>query len=529
MFDTTTKTITVFPLGPDDEVPAQDRRFEERVKDATDAERLEFADFIGLQFGPASALDSLQRLLARTTDAAIAAAACVRAGTLRERMGQFERAAGAYAQALALAPSDPSTLYFAHNNLAFSLNRLGRHAEAAAEARAAIEADPARFHAHENLGVALEGQGAVEDAARAYADSVRREKRDRRALRRLRRLLARRPGLRAGDPSWLEGTGVDEHAVPAATARVVERLLGSIRVGDSIGGTGGLQVFGLTWDAGPGGPYRTLDEALPLEGFRVTEVSDHGTVPELRLVNRSGVRVLLVSGEQLVGEKQNRVLNASLLVEDGVEMPVPVSCVEQGRWGRRGAAMGHGFGSSGTSAHSKLRGMMSMKTAGFYKDFGSPRSDQGEVWGEVSRKLHSLRAVSASVALEEAYVAEKGKLDAVGSDLTPGAGWAGALFAYGGKIRGLDLFDRPETLTRLWPKLVRSYAIDALEEAGGGEVPRADAEAWLARAASPAMEGFASPGLGTDVRFETGDVVGAMLLVDDHPYHLEAFAAFEEE
>ena len=44
--------------------------------------------------------------------------------------------------------------------------------------------------------------------------------------------------------------------------------------------------------------------------------------------------VLLYDGEELVGAKQNRILNVSVLVGAGAKMPIPVSCVEQGRWAR---------------------------------------------------------------------------------------------------------------------------------------------------------------------------------------------------
>jgi hypothetical protein len=42
---------------------------------------------------------------------------------------------------------------------------------------------------------------------------------------------------------------------------------------------------------------------------------------------------------------------------------------------------------------------------------------------------------------------------------------AGLVFAIDGRAVGLDLFDYPHTLRRLFPKLLRSYALDALETA----------------------------------------------------------------
>jgi hypothetical protein len=42
--------------------------------------------------------------------------------------------------------------------------------------------------------------------------------------------------------------------------------------------------------------------------------------------------VLILDGEELVGAKQNRIVNTTILVAAGAEIVIPVSCVEQGRW-----------------------------------------------------------------------------------------------------------------------------------------------------------------------------------------------------
>jgi hypothetical protein len=61
-------------------------------------------------------------------------------------------------------------------------------------------------------------------------------------------------------------------------------------------------------------PYLTLDEALEQHLARVTELTESGVVPELRFDNLSDQRILLLDGEELVGAKQNRVLNITILV-----------------------------------------------------------------------------------------------------------------------------------------------------------------------------------------------------------------------
>ena len=63
--------------------------------------------------------------------------------------------------------------------------------------------------------------------------------------------------------------------------------------------------------------YLTLDAALDAGTAHVTEVSEGGDVPELHFLNERDISVLLLDGEELVGAKQNRVLNLSILALTG--------------------------------------------------------------------------------------------------------------------------------------------------------------------------------------------------------------------
>ena len=169
---------------------------------------------------------------------------------------------------------------------------------------------------------------------------------------------------------------------------------------------GALQVFGLRWTAGPELPYITLDEALETGKLEVTEVSQAGSVPTLTVANASDTLVFLMAGEQLIGAKQNRVLNASIMVPAKTRLPVPVSCVERGRWGYRSPT----FWSKGSSSHGKLRAAMSRSSSAAYKMCGRPQADQSEVWRMVDHKLMDMGSFSDSDALEQAYDDHRSRL-----------------------------------------------------------------------------------------------------------------------
>lgn len=289
---------------------------------------------------------------------------------------------------------------------------------------------------------------------------------------------------------------------------------------------GNLQIFGLHWANPNGLPYATLDEALAAGNLDITEVSEGGQVPHLKVTNKADTLVFLMSGEQLVGAKQNRILNASIMVPAQTELPIPVSCVEARRWQYRSPK----FGSSGSSSHRRLRHLMAKQVLHSYRQTGKPSSRQAEVWEEVDRKLKVMKSVSPTAALDQAYEDHEKTLDEFLQKLQAPATCHGVVFAIGGRIAGMDLFDKPATLVKLWPKLVRGYAIDAVEEVGKETVPVSleTVKQWLGLVDQAQTESFKSPGLGQDIRLEGKDLVGASLVVEENPIHVELYPNEED-
>jgi hypothetical protein len=310
--------------------------------------------------------------------------------------------------------------------------------------------------------------------------------------------------------------------------RPITELLGQARV-LSEQSARGLQVFGIHWVLPRGPDYLVLDEALGAKVLEVTEISQGGSVPLLKVTNHGATPVFLMAGEQLIGAKQNRVLSVSLLVPGKQDSTIPVSCVEAGRWTYHSPK----FTSKGNMSHGKLRKMMSQHAEESYRAAAMPFSKQGEVWGEVARKLKAVQTVSHTAALDQAYVDHQRELEQAVHDLKPAKYCAGAAFAVGGRIAAADIFDRPATLCKLWPKLIRAYALDALEyhstraagfnPAGCAITPEA-VQAWLSLAASARTTAFKSPALGEDIRFSGNAMHGAALWVDNRPIHVELFA-----
>ena len=58
------------------------------------------------------------------------------------------------------------------------------------------------------------------------------------------------------------------------------------------------------------------------ESVLVEEVSEGGSVPDLLVDNKGAARVLFLEGEELIGAKQNRMTNRSILLAPSSTRPV---------------------------------------------------------------------------------------------------------------------------------------------------------------------------------------------------------------
>jgi hypothetical protein len=267
--------------------------------------------------------------------------------------------------------------------------------------------------------------------------------------------------------------------------------------------------------------YLLLDEALERKLARVTEVSAAGSVPELAFENTSAEKILLVDGDELVGAKQNRVLNLSILVGGGKRIPIPVSCVEQGRWSYRSPE----FGSAKRSLFAKARARKMGRVSESLRQSGTRHANQGEIWADVGDKNVLFQAAAPTGAMEAAYESRASQLDDLSRAFRAEPGQRGAVAAIDGKVVGLELFDSAATFAKYLDKLVKSYALDALETANGKHLapPAEEVERFLERMQSSAAERFDALGEGEDIRLSGPGLAGGALTAGGRVVHLAGF------
>ena len=301
----------------------------------------------------------------------------------------------------------------------------------------------------------------------------------------------------------------------------IRQRLSSFEAGEVIAfqGLAMVPLFGASTEP----DYLLLEEALALGCAHVDEVSESGDVNQLLFVNLCERPALLLDGEEIRGAKQNRVMNLSILAEAKSTLHIPVSCVEAGRWRHEG----RDFAPTKQMHFAEGRAARMSHVSASYKTNRSRQADQGAVWDSISRKMERMELHSPSSAMADAYEQSEKLLEGYVQALKPVENQVGAVFGIHGKAVGLECFDSAVTYAKVHEKIVRSFAIDAMERKARKEqdFSRKQAESFLKGVLGSPMESFDALGLGQDVRVTSRTVRGGALVHGGRVLHLCAFRA----
>jgi hypothetical protein len=286
-----------------------------------------------------------------------------------------------------------------------------------------------------------------------------------------------------------------------------------------------LSMFPLIGTPSSEPDYVTLDEAAGKGFVHITEVSESGSVPQLRLENSGMSPVLLLDGEQLIGAKQNRVLNLTVLAPAGKTIEIPVSCVEAGRWIWDSPMFS-------ASERTHFAAGRARKAASVSESMASGRgrySDQAEVWDGIAMKAQRMDSRSSTSAMESVYQRHEASIEDYLVAMRPVDGQAGAVFAIGDRVIGMDVFAHPATFHKLYRKIVSGYAVDALEATGEARTTDTGAaQRFLDAVTTSKPSEYPAVGLGTDLRYNAAGLAVAALVNGRDTVHLCAFALDED-
>lgn len=266
----------------------------------------------------------------------------------------------------------------------------------------------------------------------------------------------------------------------------------------------------------PAAEYVTLEEALP-RGFRIDEVSDAGSVPELVVRNPLAERVLLYDGEELIGAKQNRILNVSVLVEAGAQTPIPVTCVEAGRWHRSSMT----FAAAGHTAGPELR---LRKAVALEPNALARGAAQSDVWNAIAEKSQRLGVHSPTAAHSDLFRARRDGMHELADAFAHQPGQCGMALVLPDGRSCLDYLSRPEAYARHHTKLLHGYLLDAIEQLDRPAAEAVRANVLVAIVSGAVATRQPSASLGSDLRIKAAGVMASGLELDGEALQLSAYA-----
>lgn len=290
-----------------------------------------------------------------------------------------------------------------------------------------------------------------------------------------------------------------------------------------------MSVFPVFADLEGSVDYITLKEAMADGLLIISEVDEGGSVPELKVTNCAEVPVLLLDGEELVGAKQNRIINTSILLKELSDITIPVSCVEEGRWSYESES----FTDSDNIASYNVRNKKSASVKRSVENYGCYSSDQGEVWNEVHNLQEKMECYSPTSALRDIYEAKEKDLNDYLNAFEPLSGQKGLLVFINGKIMGFDVLSSASAYNNLHKKLIKSYALDALVQKKNGGIKsdiNSDKAIKFIKGVIKSDESkHKSVGYGFDYRFAGDSFIGSSLVYNGEVIHASFFRSVEIE
>jgi len=196
--------------------------------------------------------------------------------------------------------------------------------------------------------------------------------------------------------------------------------------------------------------YKAGEPFLKSGELIISELNAGGVVSSLLAENHSEFFLLLTDADILMGAKQNRILNKSMLLPPLAKTIIEVSCVERGRW----SFTSKNFSSPSAAADPDLRRDKAMSFSLENAD-AEPEAfkTQSQVWNHISARMEIENFDSASENYSDLISFSMKKNKRNFPECHPEEGATGLALIVDGTITGIDLFGTGESYRHYFPKL----------------------------------------------------------------------------
>ncbi len=262
-----------------------------------------------------------------------------------------------------------------------------------------------------------------------------------------------------------------------------------------------------------------VEEALEAGFFYITETSNAGQVPFLQVENKGETAVLILDGEELIGGKQNRIVNTSILILPGKKITIPVSCMEAGRWYSRR----WDFDAGRAVFRARSRATQKVSVTESLRGERTFFSDQYAVWREVDESLKEVGAESQTRDFRSARARVDQLMESYLSTLRPLEAQLGAVFYGPQGVLGCEILGSTELFRKSFAKILKSFAFEVVFAEQKVRRRKASIANWWDSVLGAPLEMFKSPGDGQDVRLAGRHLIGSGLVWEGRLMHFSCF------
>lgn len=280
-----------------------------------------------------------------------------------------------------------------------------------------------------------------------------------------------------------------------------------------------IKLFPITGEFGNNG-FSTLEEGL---SSREIEMIDTRGVNEIIIKNHGTRRVFAIDGEEIIGARQNRILNTDVYIEPQSEYVVPVTCIEQHRW--EGSRV---FEEAGFTVTPSLRSTLALTIKESLDRKRGFQSNQSLIWTKIDHTLKSTRVNSITSSFHDVYKSLGEIINEIMEGFDTIRDSIGFAAFINDEFIALDLFCTNSLYQKFERKLLKSYILDGYirkytKERGIKITPGE----LLKRIGGIKCNEYPAVTRGHELRGFQDDILVKAYIPEDNPIHVSAFAVAE--
>jgi len=258
-----------------------------------------------------------------------------------------------------------------------------------------------------------------------------------------------------------------------------------------------------------------LDVGLSMGLVEITEVDENGSVGQLNVINNAVTPLLLMDGEEIKGAKQNRIINATMIIPAKSQQIIDVSCSESGRWNYNSQTFKHSY----HMASSKVRRSKQESVNNSLRTSNQRISNQSQVWDDIESTQASLNIESSTHAQQDTFISLEKDIDDYLKHFPLQQKQNASIIIINKQVIGMELLYNKDRYSQYHQRYMESYIIDAITQQDEHADDNVDAaklsKEFINRIRLSKIEEYQENNTN-DYRLEDDQITGSFIFYEDN-------------